>query len=113
MKRRLHSATDRPRRTRNPRRAILTAIGLTLAIAAIPASASAAVRTLSIEDPQGDASALSGPALDLKSLALRYDDSAGTLHVVWTYYNDVRADQSAYVGGMLSLQSPLAAVRAK
>ena len=106
MKRRLQSATDRPRRTRNARRAILTAMGLTLAIAAVPASASAALRTLSIDDPQGDASALSGPVLDLKSLAVRYDDGAGTLHAVWTYYNDVRADQSAYVGGMFNVQSP-------
>ena len=69
---------------------------MTLVVAAVPASASAAVRTLSVQDPQGDASALSGPVLDLESVAVRYDDAAGTLRVVWTYYNDVRQRDPEY-----------------
>jgi hypothetical protein len=66
-------------------------VGMTLAIAAVPASASAAVRTGSVQDPQGDTSAIAGPVLDIKSVVVRYDDAAGTLRVTWTYYNDVRA----------------------
>ena len=90
MKRRLQPASDRARRSRNARRTLLTALGLTLAIVAVPAGASAAVRTGSVQDPQGDASALCGPVLDLKSLAVRYDDAVGTVRITWTYYNDVR-----------------------
>ncbi|MGZ4325219.1 MAG: hypothetical protein ACXVV5_24505 [Solirubrobacteraceae bacterium] len=66
--------------------------GVGLAVAAVPAGAQAAVRTGSVQDPQGDASALSGPALDLKSVAVSYDDVAGSIRVTWSYYNDVRAD---------------------
>ena len=92
MKRRLPPASDRARRSRNARRALLTAVGLTLAVVAVPASASATVRTGSVQDPQGDTSpAFQGTMLDLKSLAIRYDDAAGSIRVTWTYYNDVRA----------------------
>jgi hypothetical protein len=70
---------------------ILPATILALAIAAVPASAGAAVRTGSVQDPEGDAAALSGAVLDIKSLAVRYDDVAGTVRVTWTYYDDVRA----------------------
>ena len=84
--------------TKSSVRRILALAGLTVAIAAVPGSASAAVRTLSIDDPQGDASALSGPVLDLKSVAVRYDDAAGNLRVTWTYYNDIRINTTD--GGM-------------
>jgi hypothetical protein len=96
-----------PPRTLSTARRVLILAGVLAAVAAVPASASAAVRTLSIEDPQGDTSALSGPVLDLKGLTARYDDGVGTLRVVWSYYNDVRADESAYAGGMSSASSPL------
>jgi hypothetical protein len=110
MKRRLQSATDRRRRTRNPRRAILTALGLTLAMVAVPSSASAAVRTGSVQDPQGDASALSGPVLDLKSLAVRYDDALGTVRLTWTYYNDIRTGSEPMhpLGGGFGMAAPVA-----
>jgi len=83
---------------------------VTLAVAAVPGSAGAAVRTGSVQDPQGDASALSGPVLDLKSVAVRYDDVAGTLRVTWTYFNDVRTnvpDTSGSRGGVFGASNPL------
>jgi hypothetical protein len=99
------------RRTLPIARRILILAGVLIAVAAVPANASAAVRTLSIEDPQGDASALSGPVLDLKALDVRYDDGAGTLRVVWTYWNDVRAGQTdpsaPWSQGMFNASSPL------
>jgi hypothetical protein len=58
---------------------------VTLAIAAVPATARAAARTGSVQDPQGDALALNGPVLDLMSVAVRYDDVAGSVRVTWTY----------------------------
>src|SRR4051812_26525572 len=75
-------------------KAKLTATVATIALAmttAATSSASAAVRTGSVQDPQGDASSLSGPAADLKSVAVRYDDAVGSVRLTWTYYNDVRA----------------------
>ena len=78
--------------TKSSVRRILALAGLTVAIAAVPGAASAAVRTGSFQDPQGDTTTLSGPTLDLQSAAVRYDDAAGTLRVTWTYYNDVRAN---------------------
>jgi hypothetical protein len=98
-----------PPRTRSIARRVLVLAGVLIAVAAVPASASAAVRTLSIEDPQGDASALSGPVLDLKSMAIRYDDAAGTLGVTWTYYGDVRSamDQGGSTGGRFDAVRPL------
>jgi hypothetical protein len=95
MKRRLQPTSDQVRPSRNARRALLTAVGVTLAIAVVPASAGAAVRTGSVDDPQGDASALSGPANDIRSVAVRYDDVAGAVRVTWTFYNDVRTQASA------------------
>ena len=80
------------------------AIGaLALVVAAAPAGASAAVRTGSVQDPQGDVSALSGPLLDLKTIAVRYDDTAGTMRVSWMYYGDVRtgADPGSSVDGVM------------
>ena len=72
---------------------LAAAIGaLALVVAAAPAGASAAIRTGSVQDPKGDASSLSGPVLDLESAAVRYDDTAGTFRVTWTYYTDVRDD---------------------
>src|SRR4051812_39418665 len=88
-------------------RLIAAAAAVALAGVAAPATASAAVRTLSIQDPQGDASALSGPVLDLKALDMRYDDDAGTLRVVWTYYNNVRAPEPANTGGTFTANTPL------
>jgi hypothetical protein len=82
---------EKARLTRPSVPTILTLAGVALAVAALPASASAAVRTGSVQDPQGDVSALSGPLLDLKSIAVRYDDVEGTLRVTWSYHNDVRA----------------------
>jgi hypothetical protein len=95
MKRRLQPAHQQPGRRRPGKRAILTVAGVMLAMAAVPASAGAAVRTGSVDDPQGDASALSGPANDIRSVAVRYDDVAGAVRVTWTYYNDVRTQASA------------------
>ena len=92
-------------RVRSHLRITLPVAAMTVALAAVPASASAAIRTLTVQDPQGDASALSGPVLDLKSAAVRYDDAAGTLRIVWTYYDDVRGKE--FAGGMLSLFAPL------
>ena len=98
------------RSTRTPSRLGRTigVAAVTLAIAAVPASASAAVRTVSVQDPQGDASALSGPVLDLKSVAVRYDDAAGTLRVTWGYYNDVRSGRPDPAGGAFRLDAPRA-----
>lgn len=81
---------------------------VTLAIAAVPASASAAVRTLSIQDPQGDASAL-GLVLDLESIAFHYDDVAGTLGVTWGYYTDVRSGigENLQAKGSFGLERPI------
>ena len=97
-------------RMRSSVRTILSVAGMTLAVAAVPASASAAVRTGSVQDPQGDASALSGPVLDLKSVAVRYDDAAGTLRVTWTYYNDVRTELGGLgaKGGVFQADRPIA-----
>jgi hypothetical protein len=96
-------------RIRPAMQTVLTVAGLAVAIAAVPASASAAIRTGSVQDPQGDASALSGPVLDVRSIAVRYDDAAGTIRVTWTYYNDVRdnTQPSAIVGGSLITNGPL------
>jgi hypothetical protein len=109
MKRRLQPASYRARRSRNARRALLTSVGLTLAIVAVPASASAAVRTGSVQDAQGDASALSGPVLDIKSFDVRYDDIAGTVGFTWTYYNDVRigSDPIRSPSGVFGIGAPL------
>jgi hypothetical protein len=94
--------------TKSSVRRILTLAGLTVAIAAVPGVASAAVRTVTIQDPQGDASALSGPVLDLASYALRYDDVAGTLRVTWTYYGDVRtAGPDVGIGGQFHAARPI------
>jgi hypothetical protein len=92
-------------RVRPSARTILILVGVTLAVAAVPGSASAAVRTGSAQDPQGDASALGGPLLDLRSVAVRYDDAAGTIRVTWTYWNDVRVgyDPSARPEGWTQL----------
>jgi hypothetical protein len=68
---------------------------VTAVIAAVPASASAAIRTGSVQDPQGDVATLGGPLLDLTSIAVRYDDAAGTIRVTWTYHNDVRVGYDA------------------
>jgi hypothetical protein len=63
--------------------------GIALVIAAIPASAGAAVRTGSVQDPQGDVSAFGGVRTrDIKSVSVTYDDSAGSLRLVWEYYDD-------------------------
>ena len=57
---------------------------------AVPASAGAAVRTGSVQDPQGDVSSLNGEQVDdLRSVSVEYDDAAGTVHVTWTYWTDV------------------------
>ena len=57
-----------------------------------PGRATAAIRTGSVQDPQGDALSLNGPVPDLKAVAVRYDDVLGSVSVTWTYYNDVRAE---------------------
>lgn len=82
-----------------------------LAALAAPAGASAATRAGTIQDPQGDASALNGPALDLRSFAVTYDDVAGTLRMTWTYYDDVRPSLSAEggPGGAGTAANPVAA----
>ena len=89
-------------------RALLTIACTTIAIGAVPATASATVRTGSVPDPQGDASGLSGPVLDIASAAVSYDDIAGTLRVTWTYFGDVRANlpTSGGVGGGLWIDGP-------
>jgi len=73
---------------------------VTVALAAVPGSASAAIRTGSIQDPQGDASAFTGPVLDIQSVAVDYDDAAGTVRVAWTYFDDVRAKDPSLDGGL-------------
>ena len=83
------------RRGASLRRILLTAFAA-LALAT-PASASAAMRTGSVQDPQGDAVALSGPALDIRSVAANYDDTAGTLHAVMSYYTEVADSTNDYV----------------
>jgi hypothetical protein len=90
-------------------RTILTIAAATILVAAIPASANAAVRTGSAQDPQGDASALSGPAPDIKSIAVRYDDAAGALRVTWTYYTDIRANAQPndHLGGGFIADAPV------
>jgi hypothetical protein len=93
---------------------ILTAMAAaaTLVMVAAPAGASAAVRTGSVQDAQGDAAAtLSGAALDIKSAAVSYDDVTGTVRVTWTYYGDVRAnyDPSSPPQGIFSPSAPVAA----
>jgi hypothetical protein len=37
--------------------------------------------------------------LDIKSMAIRYDDVAGTVRVTWTYYDDLRAVDDPNVSG--------------
>lgn len=76
---------EKARLTRPSVPTILTLAGVALAVAALSASAGAAVRTGSVQDPQGDVSALSGPLLDIKSIAVRYDGVEGTLRVTWSY----------------------------
>jgi hypothetical protein len=78
----------------------LALAALTATIAAVPGTASAAVRTGFHQDPQGDASALDGSPLDLKSVAVRYDDSLGSVRVTWAYYGDVRT--GSQLGGFFS-----------
>jgi hypothetical protein len=70
-------------------RVLVVVMSSAFALIALPASAGAVVRTGSVQDPAGDASALFGPVLDLKSVAVRYDDVQGSLRVTWSYYNDV------------------------
>jgi hypothetical protein len=83
-------------------RTILTLAGITLAVAAVPASASAAVRTGSGHDPQGDVKAIDGsPLPDLESIAVRYDD-AGTLDIMWRFYNDARIGNDLGAGVEIS-----------
>ena len=55
-----------------------------------PAMASAAIRTGHVDDPQGDTKVLSGPNVDYKSIDVTYDDVAGKLKVVPTFYTDIR-----------------------
>ena len=86
--------------------AVVAVACMTASFAAVPASASAAVRTGSVQDAQGDASGLSGPVLDIESAAVHYDDAAGTVRVTWTYYGDVRVND--YVDGGLWMDGPLA-----
>ena len=109
MKRRLQPANDRALRPRPRARAILILVGCTR-LRGSPRKRRAAVRTGSVQDPQGDASALSGPVLDIESAAVRYDDGAGTLRVTWTYYGDIRPNTESTEllgGGGLAVGSPL------
>ena len=77
-----------------------------------PAMASAAIRTGHVDDPQGDTKVLSGPNVDYKSIDVTYDDVAGKLKVVPTFYTDIRneaaqddpVDGSAY--GYETLSGP-------
>jgi hypothetical protein len=90
MKWRLQPATERPRQTHNPRRAILTALGLTLAIVVLPASASAAVRTATINDglDMQDSSPgfMAAPVVtEPVSAFVSYDDTAGAITASVTF----------------------------
>jgi hypothetical protein len=91
------------------KRTLTTVLVAGLVAAVVPASANASLRTGSVQDPQGDASALSGPALDLQSVAVSYDDVAGTLHVTWQYFNDVRVgyDPSYPPTGLFAAGNPV------
>jgi hypothetical protein len=81
---------DRIPRTAAGMRTALAVAGLALAVATVPASANAAVRTGHVEDPQGDVYSLNGDQVDdLRSVSVGYDDAAGTVRVAWTYWTDV------------------------
>jgi hypothetical protein len=81
---------DRIPRTAAGVRTALAVAGLALAVATVPASANAAVRTGHVEDPQGDVYSLNGDQVDdLRSVSVGYDDAAGTVRVAWTYWTDV------------------------
>jgi hypothetical protein len=88
-------------RIRSTARAASAVAGVILASAMGSPSASAAVRTATVPDPKGDSSALQGPALDIESFGVRYDDAAGALRMVWTYYDDLRSpyDPAVYPAG--------------
>src|SRR4051794_4024231 len=62
-------------------------------MAAVPASAQAAVRTVTIGDPQDMGQATFDPnycqAADLASVSVGYDEAAGTVSASWTFYTDI------------------------
>jgi hypothetical protein len=64
-----------------------------LAIEAVPASASAAVRTVTIGDPQDMGESTFDPnycqRADLASVTVAYNDAAGTVSASFTFYNDL------------------------
>ena len=90
-------------RTRSSVRRILTLAGLTAAIAAVPASANAAVRTGTIQDakdvPTKDAlgnnscGEYEGAWPDLAALTVAYDE-AGSIRATWTFYEGLYAFQA-------------------
>src|SRR4051794_1731981 len=81
-----------PRR-RPSRLAIVTVASVALSIAAVPATATAAVRTVTIGDPQDMGQSTFDPnycqAADLASATVSYNDAAGTVSASFTFYTDI------------------------
>jgi hypothetical protein len=86
-----------------PRILAIAAAALALAV---PTTASAAVRTGLVEDPQGDVSSLSGEQVDdLRSMSVAYDDAAGTLRVISRYWTDLTlTPRNSYVIAAMTLE---------